>query len=153
MQGARSRPPRAVCLCGQTMPSRPHLVWQCSETTAHRSGIRPPCDRAEERLFARALPEYPIAPEGDAPADVQRQVADALLRSAETNGHLVVATDGSADGIAAFALVFPGTDATLTAGNLGEDQKAFRAELEAGWSLVERYLRQLSMKAQAGASS
>ena len=46
--------PALRCLCGKSAPSRPHLMWCCSELAALRSGLALPNNRLEERLLAGA---------------------------------------------------------------------------------------------------
>eukprot|EP00439_Symbiodinium_sp_Y106_P019262 s4837_g2.t1 len=51
-------------MCGLMEPSRAHLTWACSQTSAYRTAaaLDIPADRASERLFAPPLEAYPPAP-------------------------------------------------------------------------------------------
>ena len=133
MHAGKQVPPddiRNTCLCGLYQPSRPHLLWTCAATAHLRNGIRMPQDKAEERLFAVAVDEMPASPDAsrldfDHLTHVLRQQCLAL------SPHLFVATDGSVHAnVAAFGIHIPGADLSFQAGVPGEDQSAFRAEVE-----------------------
>ncbi|CAE7228019.1 Ptchd3 [Symbiodinium sp. CCMP2592] len=151
--------PRGLCLCGQWAPSRAHLTWKCEATAMCRAGVRQPRHRAEERLFACGLPQWPPAPvaldEEDFVEGIAEAVGKAAVEAEQVSGGafefqdfslpentvelegteqelwMVAATDGSArDGVAGYSVVFPGG----RGGGMGdgsEDQSSFRAELKA----------------------
>ena len=99
--------PRAVCICGDSFPSRPQLCWKCPGTSAAREGIRLPQNCAEERMFAIPLPELPGPPAALQYEDPVPELAQ-LLRTAFAEGDTAyIATDGSEkDDVAAWALFF-----------------------------------------------
>ncbi|CAE7631163.1 LINE-1 retrotransposable element ORF2 protein [Symbiodinium microadriaticum] len=106
--GMREEDPRAVCICGKRLPSRPHLCWTCPATAHVRQSIEAPSDRARERLFAVPLPEMPGPPchvlDDDAVTPLVGQLEEALSQHTE----VFAATDGSeCDDIAAWAVVLP----------------------------------------------
>ncbi|CAE7033977.1 unnamed protein product [Symbiodinium sp. CCMP2592] len=115
--------------------------------------------RAEERLFACGLPQWPPAPvaldEEDFVEGIAEAVGKAAVEAEQVSGGafefqdfslpenteelegtarelwMVAATDGSArDGVAGYSVVFPGGRGGGT-GDGSEDQSSFRAELKA----------------------
>ncbi|CAJ1388131.1 unnamed protein product [Effrenium voratum] len=120
------------CACGKHTPSRPHLVWTCPATASAREGVPLPSNRAEERLFTKVLPEQPAAPRDPRPLAFEQLVHAFRTRLEEQPSHFFVATDGSEiDEVAAFAIATPGCP-TFVSAVTGEDQTAYRAEVEAG---------------------
>jgi hypothetical protein len=123
---------RAQCMCGQVLPSRPHLMWACEATASFHQGLLAPVDRVEERLFAKPLPEFPSPPIVVDPGGLVNEMADLLDQIPLISDHCFVATDGAMKhDVACFAVVCPGTDRAISAGVAGEDQGSFRAEIEA----------------------
>ncbi|CAE7258440.1 Ptchd3 [Symbiodinium sp. CCMP2592] len=141
---------RTVCLCGAQQPSRAHLTWSCPKTAHLRQGLAMPKNRSEERLMAKALPQWPPAPVSlDEEDFVEQLAADAMSAALEAEAlsggafdfqdfegdfpdrWMIAATDGSAcDGVAAYSVVFPGGRGGGS-GDSSEDQTPFRAELKA----------------------
>ena len=118
-----------TCLCGALNPSRPHLVWSCSHTEHMRQGISMPVDRAQERLFAAPLPQYPAAPPPPlGQADVIDALSQRLAALAKAGGTIAVATDGSSDqGVGACAIAT--IHEAFVVGDGREDQTPFKYEL------------------------
>lgn len=132
----RAEDPRAVCVCGKRLPSRPHLVWAC-EALQHLRPPRMPCDRAQERLFAVTTPEVPPPPAVLDPSSFAEDLRDVLSAAVE-RGPLLVATDGSEkDMLSGFAIVVEGMDEVIQGGVPGEDQSPFKAEVYAMVVLLE----------------
>ena len=122
--------PRARCLCGDFLPSRPHLVWQCEGTSECRRGVAQPTTRVEERLLARELDECPGPP--PVVSEAFEMAVEAIQSGLVEHATLHVATDGSsADAIAASACFVAETDSTAAWGVPGQDQAPFRAEADA----------------------
>jgi len=121
------------CACGGYRPSRPHYVWCCSNTAGYRSNLGVPTNRAEERLFARILPEYPAPPRVECLDTSINAMLPGLSAVFDTPGDFVyIATDGAAkNGVAAWAVYLPQVGATSVSGVAGEDQSAFKAEVAA----------------------
>ncbi|CAJ1407527.1 unnamed protein product [Effrenium voratum] len=123
---------KARCLCGSLFPSRPHLVWCCPAFQESRIDVPSPVNRAEERLFARAVNELPRPPEDTAVHGVKAELLQAIAELVQTSDNLFLATDGSAKNhVASWGIFVPCSDRAFAAGVEGEDQSAFRAELEA----------------------
>eukprot|EP00435_Cladocopium_sp_Y103_P050304 s881_g15.t1 len=126
---------RTQCLCGQTFPSRPHLLWNCPSTQDLRQNIEPPSHRAEERLLAKVLPEYPGPTQSlcAQPANPHVSLLQALRVVLSADDPVVAcATDGSSKhSTAAWSVFIPGVGVQVAAGLAGEDQSSFRAEMEA----------------------
>ena len=116
------------CMCGARNPSRPHLVWCCPQTEGLRKGIQRPDNRAQERLFAAPLPQYPAAPvslDQNAVIEALSHHLAALVKAGET---ITVATDGSSDqGVGACAIAT--THSAFVVGDGREDQTPFKYEL------------------------
>ena len=123
----------AVCLCGAKLPSRLHLLWQCPATEDLRRYMRQPQTRTEHRLLAVALDERPgPLQEVEGRDDVLSQLTSALLSDSVSSNTVYIATDGSAaEGVAAYAVVLPQLGLTVGTGLQGEEQTAFRSEVEA----------------------
>ena len=132
-----------TCICGDRLPSRPHLTWRCPGTAALRAGVRIPRDRAEERLFAAPLPPFPGAPAQLDYDNVVEELALHLKGMVETSQVVIVATDGSThQGVGACAVVTP--TAEFAFGDSREDQSAFKFELFALLTLL-RSLSQIPL--------
>lgn len=160
---------RCVCLCGQKAPSRAHLTWACDATAQCRSGVEAPVHRAEERLYARGLPQWPPPPPGGEEeefvaflAEEVRQAAveveqlsggkfgfqDFELTTPEASDEhwLIAATDGShRDGVGAYSVALPGGRGGGS-GDGAEDQGAFRNELKA----LQVFFRAVALASQRG---
>eukprot|EP00438_Fugacium_kawagutii_P032407 Skav234910 [mRNA] locus=scaffold840:823794:824564:- [translate_table: standard] len=107
-------------------------MWNCPQTARKRIGLALPTNRAAERLLAVALPEFPKAPAATPPSRTLQKIVKAFASTEFRHGTCCVATDGSMQmDVAAYALVFPGAGIQITAGLPGEDQTAYRAEVEA----------------------
>eukprot|EP00438_Fugacium_kawagutii_P013015 Skav219675 [mRNA] locus=scaffold3149:185132:187369:- [translate_table: standard] len=126
---------RAQCLCGQRLPSRPHLLWNCPSTQDLRQQIAPPSHRAEERLLAKVLPERPGPVQSlcAEPPDPHVALLEALRVVLNADDPIVAcATDGSSKHFtAAWSVFVSGVGIHVAAGLPGEDQSSFRAEVEA----------------------
>ena len=131
------------------MPSRAHLTWACEATAQCRSGLEAPVHRAEERLYARGLPQWPPPPPGsdeqEFVAFLAEEVRQAAVEVEQLSGGNFgfqefelttpeasdAATDGShRDGVGAYSIALPGG----RGGGFGdgaEDQGAYRNELKA----------------------
>jgi hypothetical protein len=130
---------RSRCLCGRRDPSLPHLLWNCTATSALRLSyaLRLPRDRAEERLLCSTCGEQP-APVGSNLAwhlDLAAWSLDApllqLCRAALRRSQPAAATDGGAShGVAVWAIHIP-EEGSVTGIVMGEDTGAFASELEA----------------------
>ena len=86
-------------------------AWCCSETRDLRESLQPPRDRAEERIFAKAVGEFPRATFALDIADFACELQEALRKLlSEAKGEACfAATDGSSRyDIAASANVFSG---------------------------------------------
>ena len=126
---------RWLCLCRASCLSRVHLAWACPCAADLRASHHLPTNRAEERLFARAVAEFPPAtPSLDLQGfgeELRDGVAELLRR--DCGEPLYAATDGSARlNIAALSVVLcqgRGTSMLFAAGTGGEDQSSFKAEL------------------------
>ncbi|CAE7723733.1 rbcL [Symbiodinium sp. CCMP2592] len=119
------------------LPSRPHLLWQCSNTATLRPGCAAPTNRAEERLLARVVPEMPASP-GVVGRDMDIDSLAALLDGRfEAEGIAYVGSDGSSVMAVAAWSVAVHEAATVAGGVVGEDQSPYRAEVEALLSLFE----------------
>ena len=104
--------PALRCLCGKSTPSRPHLLWCCSELAALRSGLELPNNRLEERLLAMEVQEIPAAPIVLSRDEYLAEMAEMLEARLGSGGPLFVATDGSAvASVAAWSAVLDGTGA------------------------------------------
>ena len=135
--------PRARCLCGLSKPSRAHLTWACSGTAHLRQGLRPPSHRAEERLLAVDVGEYPPPPPETNLHKYQQDIKEALCIAFNEaaacdvpsgNAEVLVATDGSSKfEVGSFSVVIcnRGQHTVLAAGDSSEDQSSFRAECRA----------------------
>jgi hypothetical protein len=124
--------PRARCLCGKWLPSRAHLLWNCTGTADLMQGVAWPTDRIGERLTAAVVDEVPAPPPVLDPGDAVAELGDLLAEVLTVQEVLFVATDGSStDGVAAWAAHVAGVDKTVAAGVPGEDQTPYRAEVEA----------------------
>ena len=118
------------CICGKLRPSQAHLTWTCPATSDLRRNIRQPIDRAEERLLAIAVPEYPPATPGVAQEELVEEVAASLQRGFENHPSLLIATDGSSkDDIGGFGVVIHTPEHVHCSGDGSEDQDPFRQEL------------------------
>ena len=114
------------------MPSRAHLCWSCPSTAALRRSIAPPVHSAQERLFAIPLPELPAPPPVLGAEEVREELASVVLLGLLDGSEVFVATDGSEkDDVAAWVVVVPQADCCFSGPCEGQDQSAFRAELEA----------------------
>ena len=121
----------AKCMCGKLFPSRAHLMWNCEHTLSFRVGLQPPLNRAEERLLACPLPEYPPPPSVLDYEGLAEQIADVIRQRSDGGNTLFLATDGSAKcGVATCSVVIPDLHAVFASGIPGEDQSSFRAEVE-----------------------
>ena len=93
------------CMCGTRSPSRPHLVWSCPQTEGLRWGIIRPDNRAQERLFAAPLVQYPAAPESREYHSFLTALSLHLASLAGSEEDVIVATDGSSEkGVGACAV-------------------------------------------------
>ena len=123
--------PRSFCICGASLPSRPHLVWCCPAFHLQRAQVTLPQNCVEERLFAKVVSERPRPPRFVPNPDISTFPGLNGARFLEFD-RIFVATDGSEQaGVAALAVVFPQLSVTLTQGIDTEDQSPFRAEVEA----------------------
>ena len=121
---------QSTCMCGAPQPSRVHLTWCCPHTQDLREGLRPPTDRAQERLFCQPVPTMPPAPHGLDLDDLVGELVLNLSGCLLSGRPLYVATDGgSKDDVGSFAIHFEGQ--SHGAGTGHEDQSAFRQELNA----------------------
>ncbi|CAE7891678.1 unnamed protein product [Symbiodinium sp. KB8] len=121
-----------TCMCGGLEPSRPHIVWTCPSRSSLREPDLVPSNRAEERLFAKTVDEWPAPPVVlDEPGFVEDLTAD-VDRALRASGDILVATDGSEVlSVAAAAIVVDGQAHSI--GVSGEDQTAYKSEV---WALV-----------------
>ena len=121
----------AECICGQRMPSRPHLLWQCSGTAHLRPRCAAPVNRAEERLLCKIVPELPPSPCVIGEDEVVEELAAILNQMLSTQPVVYVGTDGSCiHDIAAWSVAVQ-NGPVFSSGVVGEDQSAYRAEVEA----------------------
>ncbi|CAE7159456.1 unnamed protein product, partial [Symbiodinium necroappetens] len=125
------------CLCGQRLPSRPHLIWNCSRTADLVTGIPPPTTRLHERLLAQAVPEIPVGPivlDYDGYVSDLSEVLQACLTA---EGEVLLATDGSVvDTVSAWAVVLDSDRGVFSMGVDAEDQSPHRAEAEGMLTVV-----------------
>lgn len=144
--------PRARCMCGDFLPSRPHLVWQCEGTSECRRGVAQPTTRVEERLLARELDECPGPP--PVISEAFESTVAAIQSGLVEHATLHVATDGSsADAIAASACFVAETDSTAAWGVPGQDQSPFRAEADAILLVLQASLHVLRTSSAARCKS
>jgi len=130
----------AECMCGLSMPSRPHLLWQCDGTSHMRPRCALPTNRAEERLLCKIVPEVPPPPCVIGEDEVLEELAATLEKLLRTEPVVYVGTDGSCVmDIAAWSVAVQ-KGPVVSAGVTGEDQSAYRGEVEA--------IRRLLMAAQ-----
>ena len=87
--------PRRKCICGGSTTSRPHLVWECPATLHLRVQIGRPSHRAEERLFAKVIPEMPAPPQEDNVGIMENYIQTLTTCIDESTTPLPLATDGS----------------------------------------------------------
>ena len=129
---------RAQCMCGQVLPSRPHLMWACEATASFHQGLLAPVDRVEERLFAKPLPEFPSPPIVVDPGGLVNEMADLLDQIPLISDHCFVATDGAMKhDVACFAVVCPGTDRAISAGVAGRTKVVSELRLKPSvWCFV-----------------
>ena len=114
------------------MPSRAHLCWSCPSTAELRRSIAPPEHTAQERLFAVPLPELPAPPPVLGAEEVREELALVVLRGLLDGSEVFLATDGSEkEDVAAWAVFVPHAGCRFSGPCEGQDQSAFRAELEA----------------------
>lgn len=125
-------PMPCTCLCGDVEPSRPHIVWTCPSRTVLRDPNLIPSNRAEERLFAKTVPEWPPPPAVlDEPGFIE-DLAAGIQRALQTSEDILVATDGSEVlSVAASSIVVSGEAHAI--GVSGEDQTSYKSE---AWALV-----------------
>ncbi|CAE7376592.1 unnamed protein product [Symbiodinium sp. KB8] len=122
----------ATCMCGQTWPSRAHLVWTCPILAHDRGHLVQPMNRAEERLFGRSIAEYPPAPSAHTASPQPALAAFFAAAAQDAILDIDMATDGSSQsGVGAHAIVCEIPEVTISAADDAEDQAAFRMELQA----------------------
>ena len=73
--------PRWKGMCGLLRPSKAHLTWNCPATADLRFGHRLPVNRAEERLFASAIGEFPPATPAVDLSDFVEALRDCLIEA------------------------------------------------------------------------
>ena len=131
--------PRHLCLCGDQLPSRPHLAWGCPCLPVPAS-IPLPTDRAGERLFALPGAWQPAPPFAVDLEGFLDKLRDALVPCLQRR-RLYAATDGSSKaGVGAMAWAHN----TLATGDALEDQSPFRCEVTA----VAMFLQALEAASQ-----
>ena len=132
--------PRKRCKCGLLIPSRPHIVWNCSAFEACRKQVPAPRDRAQARLFAVVHVEEP---KPLVPVDVPELMEnlDSLLSGAFDRATAFVATDGSAKhGAATLGIFIPECDQDFGMLVEGEEQTPYAAEVCALVLILQRTL-------------
>lgn len=128
---------RLACPCGRLKPSRAYLLWACPHTAELRPQVQAPQNRAEERLLAKVIAEYPAAPVVH-PVDMHTAAVALLEALPHDHVHVPIAIDGSMpQGIASWSMVCPFGNITLSCGVDGEDQAPYRAEVEATLKVFE----------------
>ncbi|CAE7345760.1 unnamed protein product [Symbiodinium sp. KB8] len=136
----------AECMCGQRMPSRPHLLWQCSGTAHLRPRCAAPSNRAEERLLCKVVPELPPSPCVIGEDEVVEELAAVLDQLLRAQPIVFVGTDGSCiHDIAAWSVAVQ-DGPVFSSGVAGEDQSAYRGEVEA----IRRLLMAVQMVRTTG---
>ena len=119
---------QTACMCGARNPSRPHLVWNCPQTEVLRGGIQAPGNRAQERLFAAPLGQYPAPPEPTDYSFFLNALSQHLDKLASSGEDIIVATDGSSDkGVGACAVAC--NREVFAMGDGREDQTPFKYEM------------------------
>ncbi|CAE7715253.1 unnamed protein product [Symbiodinium sp. CCMP2592] len=125
------------CLCGGRLPSRPHLLWNCSRTADLVAGIQLPTNRLQERFLARAVPEIPVVPLVVDYDGYVSDLAEVLQACLTAEGEVLLATDGSVvDTVSAWAVVLDDDRGTFSMGVEAEDQSPHRAEAEGMLAVV-----------------
>lgn len=87
------------CMCGKSMPSMPHLLWNCAAThdLRMRQEVALPRDAAEERLCCSTTLGQPAPPSDDPDLGAVRRRLTELVKQVLREEHPVIATDGSED--------------------------------------------------------
>ena len=122
--------PGGSAICGKKHASKPHITWNCPDTSYLRQHLSLPTNRAAERLLAASCPEKPPAPPALDPGDLFDTLVEELQRIMQTHPVVYLASDGSEDkSVGAFALALAPGNFVCSTGNGDEDQTPYKQEL------------------------
>ena len=90
------RQPSPSCLCGQSQPSMPHLLWGCPDTAHERDkhGVDLPTERLPGRRLLRPVPPWPPPVATVGPQPFPQELTQHLRQLAATGWTIIVATVG-----------------------------------------------------------